>query len=118
MPFGFPASLLGFIVSGDIGPNTIYTDRFGHSVEFPKSPPKTPPSPKQQLLRDRFRSAQQAYMAETPQRRAEWEDLARKSGAVATGQNLYIHFAMVHDYETLDHVIDQTGVYVPNPAPV
>lgn len=118
MPFGFPASMLGVIVSGDIGSSTIYTDRFGKTVEFPKSPPKTPPSPRQALLRKRFREAQQAYMSLSPQLKADWEYVARKSQAVATGQNLYIHFAMVHDYEVLQTVNRQCGTSVPPPPAV
>lgn len=118
MPYGFPASCLGFIVSGDIGPSTIYTDRFGKTVEFAKSPPTKPPSPRQAILRDRFRQAQAAYMALTPHLKAEWETLARRSLVVATGQNLYIHFAMVHDYDVLTTLNRQCACTVPQPPPV
>jgi len=118
MPYGFPASALGFIVSGDLGPSTIYTDRSGKTVEFPKSPPTTPPSPRQAILRARFRNAQAAYMALTPQLKELWEELARRSLVVMTGQNLYIHFAMVHDYDALSTLNAQCHLAVPSPPAV
>jgi hypothetical protein len=118
MPYGLPASVLGLIVSGDLGPSTIYTDRFGHKVEFPKSPPKEPPSPGQQYHRERFRIAQRGYMALTPAIKAKWEDITRKVSLCMTGQNLYIHVAMKADYDYLDTLCHQSGITVPPPDSV
>lgn len=118
MPYGFPASVLGLIVSGDLGPSTIYTDRYGRKVEFPRSPPTKPASPHQQYLRNRFRQAQQNYMALSPALKDKWENITRATSLCMTGQNLYIHVALKEDYDFLNTLIAQSRITVPTPAAV
>ena len=118
MPYGFPAAMLGMIVSGDIGPSTIYTDRFGHVVEFPKSPPKEPPSIGQTHQRNRFKAAQANYMALSPQTRAQWEDLARAASLCMTGQNLFIHISLRGAYALLTTLNHQHGFALDDPDAV
>lgn len=109
------SNVLGLVVSGDLGDLTIYTDRFGKKIVFPKSPPKDPPSAAQTVQRERFRSAQQAYMALTSQEKIAYEDLALAASLCATGQNLFIHVSLKHSFEFLATLQRQWGIPVPNP---
>jgi len=118
MGAGDNANVMGLIVSGDVGDYTIYTDRFGKKVAFPKSPPKEPPTDLQVAIRDRFKTAQAAYMACTPQEKANWELLVQKASLCLTGQNLYISVAMTRRYGVLDTIMSQTGITVTPPNPV
>jgi len=113
-----PPSAFGLIVSGDVADITIYTDRFGKKVAYPKSPPKEPPSHLQSLLRNRFKVAQKSYMLESPSSKADWELLAQKANLCMTGQNLYISVSMRRTYDILDTLMNQTGVSVNPPIPV
>jgi len=112
------ANVLGLQVSGDLGPFTIYTDRHGVKVIYPKSPPKEPPSPAQAWQRARFQRAQQDYMALTDETKRAWETLAYHASLCMTGQNLYISIVLKNDYTGLATLIAQTGVFVPDPPEV
>ncbi len=116
MAFTYPIDLLGFTVSGDIGGLTAYTDRFGKKVFYPKSPPKEPPTAMQVVVRTAFKNAQAEYSAKPPSVKYDWECLANRANLCMTGQNLYIHTAMVHDFDCLDTLMRQTGVTVDHPT--
>ncbi len=116
MPFTFPINAIGCTVSGDLGPFTIYTDRFGKKVFYPKSPPKSPPTDLQLAVRSRFSSAQAEYMSLTPDEKIAWEKLAQRANLCLTGQNLFIHVAMMHTTSMLLTIIGQTGVSVDPPT--
>lgn len=116
MALGIPASVIGLIVSGDIDGLTIYTDRHGRKIAYPKAPPKEPPTEPQIWLRARFRWAQSQYMALDASERAAWELLACRASLCMTGQNLLIHVAMKHSFELLDTLMRQTGVTVTPPT--
>lgn len=115
MAYSIPWNLIGINVSGDIGDLTIYTDRFGKKVPFPKSPPKEPPSPEQTQVRNRFRSAQQTYMALSDSEKLAYEELTKKLSLMMTGQNLWISISMKGDVESLQTMMRQSGVTVPIP---
>ena len=118
MALGIPASALGLIVSGDVDGLTIYTDRHGRKVAYPKSPPKEPPTDLQIHCRNRFRSAQAEYMAASLTQKILWEQLTLQSSLCLTGQNLFIHVAMMHSFPLLDTLMQQTGVSVNPPTAV
>lgn len=118
MALGIPASAIGLIVSGDVDGITIYTDRHGRKIAYPKAPPKEPPSDAQVALRARFKAAQAQYMSWRQPKRDAWEDLARAANLCLTGQNLLIHVAMKHTYEFLETIMRQTGIRVYPPDPV
>ena len=118
MALAIPASSLGLMVSGDIGGLTIYTDRHGRKVAYPKSPPKEPPTDLQKLVRSRFKSAQAEYMTLTPTQKADYEHLVCMSSLAMTGQNIFIHVATMHTAAMLDTLMRQTGITVPQPTPV
>jgi len=110
--------VFGLIVSGDVGGLTIYTDRFGKKVTFPKSPPKEPPTPIQVALRTRFKTAQANYMALSDVAKADWELLVQRTHLCMTGQNLFISVSMRRTFDILDTLMRQSGVSVTPPPPV
>jgi len=118
MAFTYPIDLLGFTVSGDIGGLTAYTDRFGKKVFYPKAPPDKPPSPMQAKLRAAFKSAQAEFMGLSPQAKIDWEVLISRSGLCMTGQNLFIHTAMIKDFDVLETIERQAKQNVVHPSPV
>lgn len=118
MALGIPAAYLGLMVSGDIGGITIYTDRYGRKIAYPKSPPKKPPTELQTAVRSRFKAAQAEYMTLSPAQKADYETLVRHASLALTGQNLFIHVAMKHTGAMLATLVLQTGIEVPQPTPV
>jgi len=113
-----PPHLFGMQVSGDIGPLTIYTDRHGRKVAYPKSPPKSPPTEMQLQVRGRFSQSQAAYMSLSAADKLDWETLVRRANLCMTGQNLYIHVATMLTFDFLDTLMHQTGITVTPPDPV
>jgi hypothetical protein len=118
MALGLPPGALGLIVSGDIDGLTIYTDRHGRKVAYPKAPPKEPPTDFQIYYRNRFKTAQANYMALTAPQKADYEDLTKRANLCLTGQNLFIHVALKHTFGLLDTLQQQTGVTVVPPDPI
>lgn len=108
-------SVLGLQVSGDIGPLTIYTDKHGKKVPFPKSPPKEPASVNQLIQRSRFAQAQRWWKDQTAAVKRDYETLALKGGLAMTGQNLAIHVALKNDADFLRTLMRQQDITVPIP---
>lgn len=113
MAYTLPLQLFGVWVSGDVDGLTIYTDRFGRKVAFPKAPPEKPPSDLQTHQRNRFRDAQVAWNALTPGQKKQLEDAAEKGSLVMTGQNLYISVALRNDSTALATLARQTDTTLP-----
>jgi len=109
---------MGLIVSGDVDGITIYTDRHGRKVAYPKAPPKEPPTKMQVDCRARFKAAQAQYMAMSQADRDDYEDLSRAAALCLTGQNLVIHVAMKGAFGLLDTLMQQTGITVVPPTRV
>lgn len=118
MALGIPASCIGLMVSGDVDGITIYTDRYGRKVAYPKSPPKEPPSARQVGCRNRFKMAQAQYTALSLAEKTAYEDLTKLANLALTGQNLLIHVAMRHAFGMLTTLMHQTGISVTPPNPV
>ena len=113
MAWTVPWNLIGLEVSGDIGYLTIYTDRFGKKVAFPKSPPKEPPSARQVKQRAKFKTAQAAWMQLTKAEKVALEDATLKVSAPLTGQNLYISVHIRNDNADLITFEKQSGIVLP-----
>ncbi len=116
MAWGTNASLWGLEVSGDFGPLTVYTDRFGKKVAYPKSPPKEPASPLQVQQRSRFRSAQKEYSSLSVSDKKDYEDLVNRASLCMTGQNLFIHTALRDTFAQLATLQRQWGITVTPPT--
>jgi len=110
-----PWQLLGIGVAGDCGDITIYTDRFGQKVAFPKSPPKDPPSAAQVALRAKFKAAQASWSALTKDQKFALEEACRRTSIPLTGQNLWIHTIMKLDKDAYLTIQRQSGITLPTP---
>lgn len=115
MPWTVPWNLVGVSVSGDVGDLTIYTNRNGKKVAFPKSPPKEPPSVAQQSQREAFRTAQASYTSLTSEEKNNLEEVTRRVSLAMTGQNLWMHAVMMGSAELLRTLTHQTGIPLPSP---
>lgn len=108
-----PFQFFGIWVSGDIDETTIYTDRFGRKVWFPKAPPDKPPSSRQVHQRARFQTAQQNWKALTADEKLALETITLASNIIMTGQNLYISVALRNDSAALATLSANTKIAVP-----
>jgi len=113
MAYTIPWQLIGLQVSGDFGDLTIYTDRFGRKIAFPKSPPKEPPSAKQVALRSAFKTAQASWSALTAAQKKTLEQACHKTSIPLTGQNLWIHSVLTKDNSAYLTIEKQSGLTLP-----
>jgi len=113
MAWSIPYNLLGIQVSGDLGDMTIYTDRFGRKVWFPKSPPKKPPSQLQIDQRESFKSAQKSWSDLNDSEKRSLEDACRRVSLPLTGQNLWISTKLTGDSTSYTTIERQSGVTLP-----
>ena len=116
MAYTTPWQFLGIWVSGDVGDVTIYTDRFGRKVAFPKSPPKEPPSVQQIHQRNRFATAQNNWRQLTDDEKQQLETATLRGALVMTGQNLFISVALKNDNLALQTLAKQTNTTLPTIA--
>lgn len=107
---------MGTTVSGDLGDYTIYTDRYGRKVAYPRSPPTKPPSESQVIQRARFAAAIADWIALAEDTRFDWERASLRSSICMTGHNLYIHFALVRHDRVRQTLERQTGLTLPAPT--
>jgi hypothetical protein len=109
-------SLMGLQYSGDVGDYTTYRTRHGRPVFFLRAPPAKPPSPLQVTQRARFSTAQGNWSLLGSEEKANWELICLKLSICVTGQNLYLHHALVRDTPTLQSAMNQTNVNVSIPT--
>jgi hypothetical protein len=111
-----PWNLIGLTVSGDVGDFTIYTDRYGKKVAYPRQPPEVPRTPAQATQRDAFAAAQSSWAALTPAEKASLEDACRVLSLPLTGQNLWISTVLRRDRPAYETVAQQSGITLPDPG--
>ena len=116
MAYGNNASLWGLRISGDIGGLTVYTDRFGKKVAYPKAPPDKPPSPLQIQQRRRFTASQKEYGLLNQAQKLAYENLTKAASLCMTGQNLFIHVALCHAFQLLLTLMRQWEITVTPPT--
>lgn len=109
-----PWDLLGWNLSGDIDGFSIYTDRFGKKIVYPKSPPKTPPTAAQLRQRARFRTAVLAFMALSSATREDFEEACRRASLVLGGCALYTSAALTDSNESIQALARQTRLVLPD----
>lgn len=114
MVWTVPWNLLGIWVSGDIGDYTVFTDKFGRKIPFPRAPPDKPPSALQQRQRLRFKFAQSQWKALSSVQKENLETACRTLALTLTGQNLYISAILRDDPVSYETVSRQSGVPLPN----
>lgn len=104
----FIPRFLGFGPTGDLGALTIYTDKRGNIVAFPKSPPLLPPTYWQVAQRNRFRLAGQAWQTITATTREQWNTAAKRLNAAVTGYNLFLYWQLTDDMPAIRTIERQT----------
>jgi len=93
--------LLGIVIHGDLGPYTMYTSHDRGLVVYLNSPPKTPPSPDQQRIRNRFRCLATTWRALSDERKTEWAETAARARLRVHGYTLFTWYAMSGDIAAL-----------------
>ena len=101
-------SYLGFVIWGDLGPLTLYRNRKGKVVVFQKTWPDKPPSEKQLVQRARITAAAAAWWELTTAARAQWEIASRRACLCMHGYDLFVHWHMLADDETIQTLERQT----------
>lgn len=103
-------AVLGWYVTGDLGPYTIYTNARGKIVWFPRSPPLMPPTIHQTQQRQNFKLAAQAWRSFDAATRAAWERVARRTSMQMTGYNLFVWRSTHTDITPILTAARQAGV--------
>ena len=102
-------------LSGDLGDLTIYQTKTGRIVAFPRSPPHKPPSPAQNTQRYRFRQSVEAWHELPAVDRLRYETACKRLSLCMSGFNLWIHFCLVHDWQTLATLRQQSTLNLATP---
>jgi hypothetical protein len=116
-------NILGLIVAGDIGDQTIWTDRFGQKVFSKKNYPDKPASELQQAQRSRWKKGCEAWQQLSKTEKQQWEELSLRAYCSCTGFNLFMHAVLTPTFERIETLINQSGVevqrpdYIPNEEP-
>ncbi len=92
---------LGHVIHGDLGPYTFYTTHRRDLVVYLAAPPKTPPSPDQQRIRNRYRCIAAAWRALSADRKTEWAETAARARLRVHGYALFTYYAMSGDVQGL-----------------
>lgn len=100
---------LGMRPTGDLGPLTIYTNKRGRMVAFPKAPPLKPASMFQNAQRNRFRAVGRLWQTLTQDQRNEWQEAADAAGLYCTGFNLFLYYEITRDEASITTIERQTG---------
>jgi hypothetical protein len=107
---------LGLYVAGDLGPLTIYTNKRGKIVWYPRSPPKEPPTSAQLLQRQRFAYAQHLWSTQSKQVKADWETAMKRMALDMTGQNAFMSISLRNDHDAVARINHRTGLNLTNPT--
>jgi len=118
MAWAVPWNLIGQTVSGDIGDLTIYTDRYGQKVAFPKAPPEKPPTFAQLWQRARFATAVRTWRELDEAARNLWEQMTLRLSLQMTGHNAWITCSFRHDEQLVETLRQQSGYPLTSPPPV
>lgn len=113
MAWTIPWNLLGIVISGDIGDVTIYRNKNGKVVPFPKDMHQEATSPLRAWSRNRFRVAQANWAALTDDQKADLEAACRSLSLPLTGQNLYISVQLRNRQSHYKTIERQSGITLP-----
>jgi hypothetical protein len=102
--------LLGFNVTGDLGPITCYTSKRHRLVFYARVPAMEAPSYVQLVLRNRWKAAATAWQLQTSDQRAAWERASKRTHVKATGYNLWVYWQTTRDRATIETIERHTGI--------
>lgn len=99
--------------TGDLGDLTLYTNKNGKLVAFPKDWRQEKTSPARTRCRERFRLAQASWSTLDTSQKNQLEEACKKLSIPFTGQNLWISTALTGDLEAYSTVAVQSGINLP-----
>lgn len=102
--------VLGYALSGDIGPLTFYHSQRNRHVVFDKKPNLHPASAGQLRQRNRFRRAAQAWHGLDKESRRNWERVSRRLGCRCIGYHLWVWWQLRQDLPALRTIERQSGI--------
>lgn len=105
-------ALIGYSVTGDLGPWTFYRSKRGALVFFPRAPALNPPTHRQLVMRDHFKNAAFIWQTLTPTDRTAWMTLATRARLRVTGYNMFVYWRTTSDWSIIQTLMRQTGVTV------
>lgn len=97
-------------VSGDIGDITFYNDRRGNIIFYPASPPLTPPSAAQRVMRQRWATYMRQWSELTAAQQADWRLAVQRAGLQIGATALWLWYQITRDRATLATIERQSGV--------
>lgn len=115
MAYSPPYQYLGLVVSGDLGPCTIYTSRRWKKVFFPRSPPLRPPSAAQLQWRRTLTTAMWYYANLTQEHKQKLADCTKKLSLCMTPQALWYSLSVQRTDDRRQTLMHQSGISLPNP---
>lgn len=118
MPLGFPPSLLGLRVSGDVAGLTVYTDRRGINVWYKAVVPQKPPTAAQVVQRARFAQAMDLWSTLTLEERHAYRMACDRLSLCMLGHNLWIIVCMLPDDQLWETLCRQTRLQLALPIHV
>ena len=84
--------IIGLNPTGDLGDITFYTTKRRVVITYDKAPPLKPATNRQQVRRNRWRRAAEAWQLLPPSERAKWHRACRLARLHIHGYNLYVFF--------------------------
>lgn len=102
-------ALLGFEVTGDLGPWTLYTSHRHALVFYARVPSLDPASVRQTVVRTKWTAAATAWRALTAPQRAAYERASRVLSLRITGYNLWVYWRTTGDRDTIRTIERQAG---------
>ena len=109
---------LGFIVSGDLAGETIYTDEQGRKIHYPLAPPLAPDSQLQAHQHERFAAAMKLWRYVSEPDRAALRLCIRRLSLVMNATSLWCHLCLSSTATTRRTLSLQSRVALPDPAQV
>lgn len=99
---------LGFIAWGDINELSVYRDKQGKMIFFPKTWPDKPPSESQLAQRAKYTAAAVLWKALSDNEREQWDLACRRACLCMHGYNLWQHWQQMADESAIRTLERQT----------
>lgn len=103
-------AMLGWNVTGDVGPWTFYTDHRGNITWFPRTPQLSPASKTQQIIRLRWEGAAHCWRWLGREERDRWELAVKRAHCKITGYNLWVYWRTTRDRQTVLTIARQARI--------
>lgn len=110
--------LLGFRITGDVGPFTCYTSQRNRPVVYPRAPALNPATRYQARVRQLFHTAAAEWRTLTPAQKAEWEKATKLLRMKITGWNFWLHTVSEDGSGYVEYARKRTGLTLFYPASI